>query len=94
MDRSFAATGSSPHRRAVLQDVMLRFPATVELAVAALLFAVVIGVPLGYLAANQVKAAFSTRSPRVRPPSDGVVIPVFVLAYLLKVVFARSGCPA
>ena len=46
--------GNSPRTgEPVLETFMLRFPATVELAVAALLFAVVIGIPLGYLAAKR-----------------------------------------
>ncbi|GAA0331937.1 ABC transporter permease [Micropruina glycogenica] len=79
--------GNSPRTgEPVLETFMLRFPATVELAVAALLFAVVIGIPLGYLAAKRAGGILDTLT--VSASLGGVVIPVFVLAYLLKVVFA------
>ena len=70
----------------VLQTFMLRFPATVELALAALLFAVVVGIPLGYLAAKRAGGAVDIMA--VLVSLAGVVIPVFVLGYLFKVVFA------
>ncbi|MFT3835095.1 MAG: ABC transporter permease [Micropruina sp.] len=79
--------GSSPRTgEPVLETFLLRFPATVELAVAALLFAVVVGIPLGYLAAKRAGGVLDTLT--VSASLAGVVIPVFVLAYLLKVVFA------
>lgn len=79
--------GSSPRTgEPVLQTFMLRFPATIELAVAALLFAVVVGIPLGYLAAKRAGGLLDTLT--VSASLAGVVVPVFVLAYLLKVVFA------
>lgn len=78
--------GSSPRTgEPVLETFMLRFPATIELAVAALLFAVVVGIPLGYLAAKRAGGLLDTLT--VSASLAGVVIPVFVLAYLLKVVF-------
>ena len=64
-------------------DVLSRsFPATVELALGAMLVAVVLGIPLGYLAARH----------RGRLPDTlivigtllGIAIPVFFLGYLLK----------
>lgn len=70
----------------VVETFLLRFPATVELAVAALLFAVAVGIPLGYLAAKRAGGVLDTLT--VSASLVGVVIPVFVLAYLLKVVFA------
>lgn len=73
--------------RPVLDGFLERFPATVELALAALLFAVVIGIPLGYLAAR-----FQGRwldSVVVSGSLLGVTIPVFFLAILLKLVFAN-----
>lgn len=79
--------GSSPRTgEPVLETFMLRFPATIELAVAALLFAVVVGIPLGYLAAKRAGGLLDTLT--VSASLAGVVIPVFVLAYLLKVVLA------
>lgn len=70
----------------VLGTFLDRFPATIELAVAAMLFAIIIGIPLGYFAAKRAGGfldLFAVGSSLV-----GVVIPVFVLAYLLKLVFA------
>ncbi|RCK68099.1 ABC transporter permease [Desertihabitans brevis] len=70
----------------VLPTFLDRFPATIELAAAALLFAVVVGIPLGYLAARRNGGALDLLA--VGTSLAGVTIPVFVLAYLLKLVFA------
>jgi peptide/nickel transport system permease protein len=70
----------------VVDSFFSRFPATVELAVAALLFAVVVGVPLGYLAAR--KRGKIVDSAVVGISLFGTVVPVFFLAYILKFVFA------
>ncbi len=45
-------------RRAVLQDLGLYLPATVELAIASLLFATLLGIPLGILAGVRYKSVF------------------------------------
>ncbi|MDN5761416.1 MAG: ABC transporter permease [Microlunatus sp.] len=79
--------GNSPRTgEPVLGTFIQRFPATVELGVAALIFAVVVGIPLGYLAAKRAGGWLDSFA--VGTSLAGVVIPVFVLAYLLKVVFA------
>lgn len=70
----------------VVSSFFDRFPATVELALTALLFAVVIGVPLGYFAARRHGGALDSLT--VGGSLLGVVVPVFFLAYLLKLVFA------
>jgi peptide/nickel transport system permease protein len=72
----------------VIASFMLRFPATVELALVALLFAVVVGVPLGYYAARHAGGIIDTLC--VGGSLIGVCIPVFFLAYLLKIVFANG----
>lgn len=72
--------------RAVTEVFLERFPATVELSLAALLFAVLLGVPLGYLAARRHGGWLDNTS--VSGSLVGIVIPVFVLAYLLKLLFA------
>jgi peptide/nickel transport system permease protein len=72
--------------RGVVDIFIERFPATVELATASLLFAVVVGIPLGYLAARRHGGWFDNLS--VTGSLLGIVIPVFVLAYILKLVFA------
>ncbi len=70
----------------VVSSFFERFPATIELTLAALIFAIVIGIPLGYYAARRhggLIDAFCVGGSLV-----GVVIPVFFLAYLLKYAFA------
>jgi peptide/nickel transport system permease protein len=79
--------GSSPRTGLpVLETFQERFPATVELAISALLFAIVLGIPIGYLAAK--RAGGWVDRTFVATSLLGVVVPVFVLAYLLKIVFA------
>ncbi|MDQ1104165.1 ABC transporter permease [Nocardioides zeae] len=73
--------------RPVTTSFLEYFPATLELAVAALLFAVVLGVPLGYLAARHRGGLVD--SAVVSGSLLGVVTPVFFLAILLKLVFAN-----
>lgn len=77
---------SSRTGQPVLATFLERFPATIELSVAALLFAVVVGVPLGYAAARRHGTAVDSLV--VSGSLLGVVVPVFFLAYLLKLVFA------
>jgi len=72
----------------VLDSFVSRFPATVELAIAALLFAVVLGIPLGYVAARNQGRWLDTTV--VSGSLLGVATPVFFLAILLKVVFADT----
>lgn len=70
----------------VVQSFLEKFPATMELALAALLFAVIIGIPLGYFAAKRHGTWFDGLS--IGASLVGTVVPVFFLAYLLKYVFA------
>lgn len=68
-------------------DVFLqRLPATMELSALALLLAVVIGVPLGYIAARRQGSWMDNIS--ITWSLVGVAVPVFFLAFLLKYVFA------
>src|SRR6266702_2879587 len=48
-------------RRAVTYEIKHRFPATVELALAAMLFAIVLGIPFGYFAAKRHAGRIVTR---------------------------------
>jgi peptide/nickel transport system permease protein len=73
-------------RRAVTEEIGRRFPATVELAVAAMFFAVVIGIPLGFIAAKRYRSWVDQGSLVVS--LVGISIPVFFLGILLKYVFA------
>jgi peptide/nickel transport system permease protein len=77
---------SSATHRFVTDEIKERFPATFELAFAAMLFSVLLGVPLGFLAAKWHGGIFDQSSLFVS--LIGVSIPVFFLAILLKYLFA------
>ncbi len=72
--------------RPVLEEFLARFPATIELSLVALLVAVGVGIPLGYLAARYQGRAVDHVA--VVVSLLGVTIPVFFLAFLLKWLFA------
>jgi peptide/nickel transport system permease protein len=72
--------------RTVSDEIKQRFPATVELSVAALLFSVLLGIPLGFLAAKRHGSLLDHGSLFVS--LIGISIPVFVLAVILKYFFA------
>ncbi|MGH8932354.1 MAG: ABC transporter permease [Egibacteraceae bacterium] len=73
-------------RRPVLTELAQRFPATVELALAAMAFAVVAGVPLGFVAAKRYQGVLDHSS--LVFSLVGISFPVFFLALMLKYVFA------
>jgi peptide/nickel transport system permease protein len=73
-------------RRPVSEELKERFPATIELALAAMLFAMVLGIPLGYVAAKRYGGPIDQASLLVS--LLGVSIPIFFLAILLKYIFA------
>ena len=70
----------------VLDEIGRALPATVELAVAALLIAVLAGIPLGYLAARYRGRPWDNVT--ILGTLVGVAVPVFFLGYVLKQVFA------
>jgi peptide/nickel transport system permease protein len=72
--------------RHVATEIRDRFPATVELAMAAMLFAMVVGVPLGFFAAKRYGGAFDQGSLVIS--LVGISVPIFVLAVLLKWAFS------
>jgi peptide/nickel transport system permease protein len=72
--------------RPVLEEFATRFPATLELTVVALVFAIGIGIPMGYWAAKHVGRWQDQSS--VVMSLLGIVIPVFFLAFILKWIFA------
>ncbi|EYR64260.1 peptide ABC transporter permease [Actinotalea ferrariae CF5-4] len=72
--------------RPVLDEFLARFPATIELTALALLIAVGVGIPLGYVAARY-QGRFLDHT-TVVVSLLGVTIPVFFLAFLLKWLFA------
>lgn len=86
------STGVQPGDSAL--DIFLqRFPATLELSFFAILIAIAIGVPLGYLAAKRRGSWFDNLS--VVGSLIGVAVPVFFLAYVLKDVAASGlGLPS
>jgi len=73
-------------RRPVTDELKQKFPATIELTIAAMLFAVTLGIPLGFVAAKRYGTAIDSASLFVS--LLGVSIPVFFLAIMLKYVFA------
>jgi len=73
-------------RRTVTSEIRRRFPATIELAVAAMIFAVGIGLPLGFFAAKRYGGVFDNLS--LIGSLIGISIPIFVLAIILKYIFA------
>ena len=80
-----ASTGVLPGRDA-FGIFLARLPATIELSIGAITLAVVLGIPLGYLAARRRGQWFDNLS--VIGSLIGVAVPVFFLAFLLKYVFA------
>ena len=68
-------------------DVFLsRLPATIELSFVAMLLAIALGIPLGYIAARRRGSSVDTAS--VIFSLIGVAVPVFFTAFLLKYFFA------
>ena len=65
---------------------LMRLPATIELSFLAMLIAVSLGIPLGYLAAKRRDTIFDTSA--VIVSLVGVAVPVFFLAFMLKYWFA------
>src|SRR6266566_3369857 len=70
-------------RRRVIDEIKVKFPATVELALAAMLFAISIGVPLGFLAAKWHGGVFDNVS--LVASLIGISIPIFFLAIITRI---------
>ncbi len=73
-------------RLPVRQELGERFPATVELGLAAMLFALIVGVPLGFVAAKRYQGLLDQSS--LFFSLIGISFPVFFLAIILKYIFA------
>ena len=73
-------------RQPITEEIKRRFPATIELALAAMVFAVLCGVPLGFAAAKRYGSAFDHMS--LVASLIGISIPIFFLALILKYIFA------
>jgi peptide/nickel transport system permease protein len=78
-------TSAASHRQ-VTDEIKDRFPATAELSLAALLFAVSLGIPLGFFAAKKYGGLLDHASLFIS--LIGISIPVFVLGIILKYVFS------
>lgn len=76
-DLGFTARGNIP----IANEIKTRFPATIELALAALLIATFLGVPIGIFSAVRRNSWFDTLS--MFFALFGVSIPIFVLGLLL-----------
>lgn len=72
--------------RTVTYEFQHRFPATVELALSAMLLALVLGVPLGALSAKKYGSWFDRGS--LVASLIGISIPIFFLGLILKYIFA------
>jgi peptide/nickel transport system permease protein len=77
---------SSTSRQEVTTEFRQRFPATVELSIAAGLFAMVVGLPLGFIAAKRYQGFTDHLSLVIS--LVGISTPIFFLALILKYVFA------
>jgi len=78
--------GTSIIRRdPITEQLKLRFPATVELSLAAMIFAVVLGVPAGVLAATRRNSIFDNGSMIVS--LTGVSMPIFWLGLMVSWLF-------
>src|SRR5215208_1513504 len=77
---------STSSRRPVTEELSQRFPATIELALAAMLFSVLVGIPLGFIAGKRYGTWLDHSS--LLASLVGISIPIFFLAILLKYVFA------
>ena len=73
-------------RRAVTTEIGERFPATIELAGMAMLFAVGLGVPFGFIAAKRHGGIPDLLT--LIGSLIGISIPVFFLAIILKYIFS------
>ncbi|MEX2211763.1 MAG: ABC transporter permease, partial [Gaiellaceae bacterium] len=73
-------------RRSVVTELREKFPATIELALAAMFVSVLLGIPLGFIAAKRYGGPLDHAS--LVASLLGISIPVFFLAIVLKYVFA------
>ena len=84
IDRDLGVSVAS-HRK-VWTEIRQKFPATIELAAAAMIFAVAFGLPLGFFAAKGYGRTFDQLT--LVGSLLGISIPIFFLAIILKYLFA------
>jgi len=77
---------STKSRQPVVEEFKRRFPATVELSVAAGLFSLIVGIPLGFFAAKRYQGLLDHASLVIS--LVGISTPIFFLALILKYIFA------
>jgi peptide/nickel transport system permease protein len=77
---------STKSRQPVVEEFKRRFPATVELSVAAGLFSLIFGIPLGFFAAKRYQGLLDHASLVIS--LVGISTPIFFLALILKYIFA------
>jgi peptide/nickel transport system permease protein len=77
---------STKSRQPVVEEFKRRFPATVELSVAAGLFSLIFGIPLGFFAAKRYQGLLDHAS--LVLSLVGISTPIFFLALILKYIFA------
>ena len=70
----------------VTREILRRFPATIELALGAIIFAIVLGIPLGIISAIKRNSWFDVSSMIVA--LTGVSMPIFWLGLMLIFLFA------
>jgi peptide/nickel transport system permease protein len=83
---SFEFSNSITSRQPVTEEFLQRFPATIELAMAAMFFSMMIGIPLGFIAAKKYGTWIDQFS--LAASLLGISVPIFVLAIILKYIFA------
>jgi ABC-type dipeptide/oligopeptide/nickel transport system permease component len=74
------------NQRPVLHDFLIRFPGTVELTIAAMIFSVGVGIPLGRLAARHPQSM--TDGAVTVVSLFGISIPIFVLGLTLQYILS------
>jgi peptide/nickel transport system permease protein len=81
--------GNSIRTGEPVMDVISRsFPATIELAVAAIIIAIGVGIPLGYVAAKHRGRLLDNAT--IIVTLIGISVPIFFLGYLLKDVLTQD----
>ncbi len=79
--------GTSIHRRIpVAETLAIRFPATIELALASLLIAILVGIPVGIASAARRNSTLDSAS--MIGSLIGVSMPIFWLGIMLIMIFA------
>jgi peptide/nickel transport system permease protein len=73
-------------RRQITDEIKQRFPATIELALAAMIFAIAVGLPFGFFAAKRHGGVFDNLT--LIGSLLGISVPIFFLAIILKYLFA------